>query len=103
MPYRVYLIDSTSFIELDTENVDLRTVFSVADVTDVGLRKDNGIKNVIFKGTKNNNYAFGSLFHLNKVADLTLPTRLFFNYNPLRTVQCVVYEMQCLFSKGHYV
>jgi hypothetical protein len=100
MPYKVFLIDELNYVELDTENLDITTVFSVATYKDISVRKDNITKSVVFKGTKGNNAAFGSLFHLNKTVDTTLTNRLFFNYTPLRSISCVVYEDSMLVFKG---
>lgn len=105
MPYAVYLVDdlttSTSFTELDVEDVDFGTTFSVSDIQDINSRKDNITKQLVFKGTKNNNNAFGSLFHLNRSTDIdTVQNKLFFNYNPLRTVDCLIYEDNILILRG---
>lgn len=93
--------DVTDYIELDTEDIDIQTVFSVSDIADISKRKDNITKTVVFKGTKNNNKAFGHLFHLNKATDLSLGNKLFFNYAPIRQVDCLVYEDSRLILKGN--
>lgn len=101
MSYEIYLVDSSNSIKLDTDALDMNTTFSVADVKDISLRKDNITKQVVFKGTKTNNEAFGSMFHLNRVTDSTLDNKFLFNYNPLRTVDVLVYEDGMLLLKGN--
>lgn len=103
MAYRVYLVDtngSGDWVELDVENVDFTTIFSITDVNDISSRKDKVTKQIDFKGTKVNNEAFGSWFHMNKVSDFNLNNRLFFNYNPLRAVECLIYEDSMLLLRG---
>lgn len=100
MAYKVYIFDdNNNTAELDTESIDFKTIFSVADVKDLGIRKDN-VKQVQFKGTKNNNYVFGSYFDMAKSSDLNLDQSLYFNYNPLKTVTALVYEDSELIFKG---
>ncbi len=101
MSYQIWLIDATGSTLLDCETLDITTIFSIADIKDIAARKDSITKQVVFKGTKTNNEAFGSMFHLNKTTDTDLGNRLFFNYNPLRTVDCAVYEDSMLLFTGN--
>lgn len=101
MNYEIFLLDSSNHIKLDCESIDMATTFSVADIKDLAARKDSITKKIVFKGTKTNNQAFGSMFHLNKVSDSSLSNKLFFNYNPLRTVDCLVYEGGMILLKGN--
>jgi len=98
--YKIYLLDGVNYVELDCESLDMGTTFSVADVKDVSSRKDNISKNISFKGTAVNNNAFGNLFFGNKVSNSDLNNKLFFNYSPLRVVDCIVYEDGHLIMKG---
>ncbi len=98
--YSVYLVEANDYIKLEVEEVDFTTIFSVADVADISSRSDTISKTITFKGTKTNNQAFGSLFHLNQVTDFTLTNKLFFNYNPLRTVDCLIFEESILLFRG---
>lgn len=100
MNYSVFISDGIDVIELDAEDVMITSNFSVADVADIAVRTDNITKQINFKGTKINNDAFGSLFHLNKVSNFTLSNKLFYNYNPLRTVDCYIYEESVLILRG---
>jgi hypothetical protein len=101
MSYNIFLVDSENYIELDCDGIDMSTVFSVADIKDISARADTITKEISFKGTKTNNRAFGSMFHLNKVTDSSLDNKLFFNYNPLILVDCFVYEDGMLLLKGN--
>lgn len=103
MAYKVYLIediDVNNWIELDCEGVDFSTTFAVSQVADIANRTDSITKQIRFNGTKTNNLAFGSFFHQNVVADFELDNRLFFNYNPLRAVDCLIYEDSALLLRG---
>ncbi len=91
---------TTNHIILDTEDIDISTVFAVSDISDISTRKDSITKNIVLKGTDNNNQAFGHMFFLNKYVDLSLSNKLFFNYTPIRTVDCIVYEDSMLILKG---
>lgn len=98
---KIYLVDEVDYIELDCEDIDFTNIFNVAEVKDLGLRKDNISKTVVFKNTKVNNNAFGNLFHLNRLSSSDLSNKLFYNYNPLRPVNCLVYEDSVLILKGN--
>jgi hypothetical protein len=99
MGYRIYITDNIDVVELDAEEVDIQSIFSLLDVTDISLRKDN-IKSIVFNGTPTNNQAFGNMFDLSRETTLGLQNNLFFNYNPLRSVVCAVYEESELVFKG---
>lgn len=98
--YKVYIVDGENSVELDVESVDFTTVFSTADYSDITKRKDLITKSVDFKGSPNNNLAFGSLFHMNRVTDPTLTNKLLFNYDPIQTVDCLIYEDNILLFQG---
>ena len=99
MTYQVYITDGGDVVELDTENIDVKSIFSLLDITNIGSRKDN-IRTLTFRGTKTNNNAFGSFFDLGRTTDFDLSNNLFFNYNPLKSVTAFVYEDSSLIFKG---
>ena len=99
MAYQVYITDNINTVELDSENIDAKSIFQNLDLNNIGARKDN-IKNIKFKGTKINNNIFGSFFDLGRTSDLNNPNNLFFNYNPLKTATAYVYEDSNLIFKG---
>lgn len=106
MAYHIYLTEilddnTVNYIELDTEGIDMETTFSIAEISDLSKRKDTISKDITFKGTDVNNRAFGSLYHYNRTADIALSNKLFFNYAPLRKVDCLVYEESELLLKGN--
>ena len=104
MAYRVFLVeqlgDEANHVELDVEDVDFATVFNVAEVADISLRKGNITKQIAFKGTARNNTAFGNLLHSNKRTDFAIKNNIGFNYNALRTVDCLIYEDNQLLLQG---
>lgn len=99
MAYQVYLSDDIDIAELDTENIDISAVFELLDITDIS-NKNSDLKQISFKGTKNNNNVFGSFFDLGRSSDFDLQNKLYFNYNPLRVVTCLVYQEANLIFKG---
>lgn len=99
MAYRVILVDEANGVELDTENIDMSSIFSIADVNDISVRNDS-VKSVVFKGSKTNNDAFGNLSISNKVTDSGIANKIGFNYNPLIVVPAFVYEDSVLVFKG---
>lgn len=94
--------DNGSYAELDCDDLDFTTTFSITDVTDISTRKDNISKNIKLKATKNNNSVFGNLYNLTRFADTSLPEMLFYNYSPNRSVKCQIYENNTLLFKGDF-
>lgn len=99
MAYQVFLVDGINSVELDCEEVDMLSTFSIADIKDISIKKSN-IKTITFKGTKTNNNAFGTMFNPSRTTDDTIANKLFWNYNPLRAVDCYIYEDSMLVFKG---
>jgi len=82
----------TNQIELDCDKLDMVTLFSVADISDISKRNDSITKQVMLQGTRQNDRAFGSIFHANRVSDGTLNNTILFNTSALRPADCLVYE-----------
>jgi hypothetical protein len=100
MGFKVYLFDDDNNVgEADTEDIVIKSVFALLDINDLSTRKEK-IQNIQFKGTKTNNQLFGNYFDLSRTSDLNNDTRLFFNYNPLKAVKCLVYEDSELVFRG---
>jgi hypothetical protein len=91
MAYRIFLTDGIDTAEMDTENIDTKTIFALLELQDIGSKK-NDIETLTFKGTKNNNEAFGSFFDFSRESNVSFSNNLFFNYNPLKSVKTFVYE-----------
>ena len=99
--YELWLLDGVSEpVKLDTEDLNIQTTFNVAEMADISTRKDTITTTVLIKGTKTNNIAFGSMFHANKTSTEGDLTKFGFNYNPLRAVDCWVYEDGVLLFNG---
>jgi len=99
MAFQIFITDNIDSIELDVEDIQTSAIYQAIDITDIGKRKTN-INSLKFKGTKNNNYAFGSLFDLGRTTNTSLPNNLFFNYNPLQSCTALIYEDNNLIFKG---
>lgn len=91
MGFRLFLTDELETAELDVDNIQNNTLISLLDINDLNLRK-NPIQSLVIKGTKNNNYIFGQFFDLSNSTNDGLENKLYFNYNPLRAVKCLLYE-----------
>lgn len=101
--FKIFLIeDNGSYAELDCDDLDFTTTFSITDVTDISTRKDTISKNITLKATKNNNNVFGSLYSLSRFADTSLPEVLYYNYSPNKSVKCQIYENNTMLFKGDF-
>lgn len=102
--WRVFDVDRVvNSILLDSEDVDIATVYTVADIADLATRKDTITKNIVLKGTDVNNRAFGHMFFFARNTDMRIPNRLFFNYSPIRAVDCVIYENSFPLLRGQMI
>ncbi|RYF09398.1 MAG: hypothetical protein EOO42_23950, partial [Flavobacteriales bacterium] len=79
----IYIIGKQGeFGKLDVENIGLsESEFAIADISDISKRSDTLTKNIVLKGTKNNQRILGNIFNLNRVHDSNLTENLFFNFN----------------------
>jgi len=91
--YIIYLIDEDgSYIELDTEELDFGVEFKISTLEDLSIRSGTRTKEITLKGTEKNNNAFGYIYRLSRVSNLELATKLFYNANSLRPIDCLVYN-----------
>lgn len=99
--FELYTSDATTNqVELDCDKLDMVTLFSVADISDISKRNDSMTKQVMFQGTNQNDRAFGSIFHLNRMSDGSFDNRIFWNTSALRPADCYVYEDSMLVLRG---
>lgn len=89
--------------KLDCYNVDITTIYSLAEIEDITLRKDTVTQAIALRGTEANNTAFGAVFHLNKHVNLSLANKMALNYTALRPVDCTLFENGLLVIKGSLV
>lgn len=89
--YQFFIEDNGTAKEIDVENLDFSTLFSVSDLSNIGARKDNITLNLEFKGTKNNNMVFGDLYNISRYAD-NFGANILHNYKPNKRVRCYVFE-----------
>jgi hypothetical protein len=93
LTWSIFNVTSTASVtNLDIENIDITTDFAVSDLADIANRKDSITKTIQLKGTETNSRAFGHLFFLGRHVSFTIANKLFFNYTPIRTVDCLLYE-----------
>lgn len=99
--YRLYLIDfDGEYIELDVEELDFGVEFKISSLSDLSFRSGNRTKEITLKGTDVNNNAFGYIYRLGRSTNIGLDNKLFFNYNSLRQVNCLVYHNTELLFRG---
>jgi len=99
--YRLYLIDfDGEYIELDAEELDFGVEFKISSLSDLSYRSGNRTKEITLKGTEANNNAFGYIYRLGRSTNIDLDNKLFFNYNSLRQVDCLVYRDTNLLFRG---
>lgn len=89
--YQFFIEDNGTAKEIDVENLDFSTLFSVSDLSNIGARKDNITLNLEFKGTKNNNMVFGDLYNIGRYTD-NFGANMLHNYKPNKKVRCYVFE-----------
>lgn len=98
---KLFLIDyDGSSVELDTEGIDFGLDFKISNLSDLSARFGNITREITLKGTEVNNNAFGYIYRLGRTNDLGLDNKLFFNYNSLRQVDCLVYDDSNLLFRG---
>src|SRR6218665_2382551 len=103
MAYSIYLLDrnTSQYIQLDTDpDLDFKIIYDVNDYSDISKREDVKTEEFSLKDTKTNRYAIGDIFNLNRFIDTSIPNQLFFNYNPITKVDCLVYKNDELFLSG---
>jgi hypothetical protein len=102
--YEIYLDDkpNNQYTKLDTDTIDMTSVFAISDINDVSKRKDTYSKNLTFQDTQRNNEAFGFSGVINKYinSDETSSNLLFWAYNPQVLVPVYIYENGVLIIKG---
>ena len=103
--YRIFISDTkegnTRFEEVDLDSLKLNTIFSVEELRDISLRKDNITKSISLKGTKNNNRIFGALYAIDRDPSISNTAfNILSNYKPNVYVDCVVYENNIQIIEG---
>lgn len=100
--YKIYVTSNDEWKELELDDLNLSTVFSVEEINDISQRKDNITKTIVLKGTKINNQVFGALYNMDReVASASVnPTNLMYNYKPNKYVDCFVLENNVEIIRG---
>lgn len=101
MAYQVFLNDGINTVELDTEDLDQKSIIALSDITDISAKKTS-LNSIQFKSTKNNDAVLGSFFDFGRSSNFNDANSLSYNYNPLRPVTCLIYEDSNLIFKGSF-
>lgn len=78
--------------ELDLEDIDLTTLYSVENLNDIEKRKDNFTKDFILKGTKNNNFILGFLYDISRFSSDSYNQQLAHNFVSNQYVKASLFE-----------
>lgn len=100
--FKIFLLDNGNYAELDCEDLDFTTSFSVTDITDISQRMSNISKNIKLKATQNNNLILGNLFNLSRYTNRELSEALYYNFSPIKGVSCKIYENNTLIFTGTF-
>ncbi|WP_166334602.1 hypothetical protein [Sphingobacterium chungjuense] len=86
---------TNEYKQLDLDDTsDMLTIFSVENIADISARKDNITKDLVLKGTDNNNQALGNLYDISRYSSDTYPTDLSHNFVPNKQIKCILLENQ---------
>lgn len=100
--YKIYVTSNNQWEEIELDDLNLSTVFSVEEISDISQRKDNITKTIILKGTKQNNKVLGALYAIDRdvASDAVNPTNLMHNYKPNKYIDCFVLENNVEIIRG---
>lgn len=102
---QIFLLDNNTgdYAEIEVEDNVLELQFQISEIENIDNRKDSISKQIEIKSTPKNDIAFGNLFNLNRSTSASIINSLMTNYQPLRKVDCVVYDDGLLILKGYLV
>src|SRR5690625_4409248 len=100
--YKIYVTSKGEWKELELDNLNLSTTFSVEELKDISKRKDTISKDIVLKGTKKNNTVFGALYSIDREASLDESDtgNLMYNYKPNKYLDCFVLENNVEIIRG---
>lgn len=100
--YKIYVTSDNKWRELELDDLNLSTVFSVEEISDISQRKDNITKTITLKGTKQNNRVLGALYSIDRdvASDAVDPQNLMHNYKPNKYIDCFVLENNVEIIRG---
>lgn len=100
--YKIYVTSNDVWEEIELDDLNLSTVFSVEEISDISQRKDNITKTITLKGTKQNNKVLGALYSIDRdvATDAVNPTNLLYNYKPNKYIDCFVLENNVEIIRG---
>lgn len=78
--------------ELEVENLQLLNTFSLENLQDISQRKDNISKDIVIKGSKNNNMVLGNLYDISRYSSDSYTQELQHNFKANRSVKCILLE-----------
>ena len=100
--YKIFVETAGKWAEVEVDNFDLSTTFSLEEIKDVSKRKDTITKTIVIKGTKGNNIIFGGLYDISREVSLdeSFTGNLLYNYKPNKYLNCFVLENNVEIIKG---
>lgn len=101
--YKLYIFSDkdNSFAELEIENLQMVSVFSLENIQDITTRKDNLTKELNIKGTKHNNQILGNLYDISRYSEDTFTEELQHNFRANQKIRCILLENNIEIVKGN--
>lgn len=92
--------DNNEVYELDIENFDTSSIFSVENLQDITKRNDTITYDIKLLRTKANNIALGNLYDISSFSSPLYNEQLGHNYTPNQLVNCQLFEDNTQLLKG---
>lgn len=100
--YKLYVFGekTDTYEELEIETNDMLSIFSLENIQDITTRKDNITRDIIIKGTQNNNRILGNLYDISRYSSSDYAEELQHNFVANKTVKCMLLENNIQIIKG---
>jgi len=100
---QLYIYSENEVFEIDVDDFELSTVFSVENIKNIESRKDNVTKDIVIKGTKKNKQAFSFLENLSRSTASSVGKELGAFLKPNAQVNCQLFSNNIQIMKGKLV
>lgn len=92
--YTLFIEDeiTSTWYDLDIDNIDFTTVFALDELQDLSSRKDNYTKDLTINGTSKNNILLGRLYDISRHADSNSKQSTGFNFQANKYINCQLFE-----------
>lgn len=100
--YTLFIQDDNTlhWHELDIDNIDFSTFYSIQELTDITLKNDTYTKNIVLPATKKNNLALGRLYDISRFSDNSNIQNVGFNFKANKYINCQLFENNIQLIQG---